>query len=401
MYENFKLSTYQTWLETIPPTAYKENKQEKTFKIRVGNQYSTIHYGGLNRTEDTDKFKSTEFSFQYWDQAEELTENDFLTVLPRNRQKLPNGTYPPYQAFFSANPQQCAFRNRFIMNPKAGNQKFVQMLAKDNPWLAPDYIPKLQEIYKYRPELIRALLEGDWNVIEAANMIFRQAWIDASMQYTDVRRFTNKKGVSIDAARFGDDETAIYGWHGTKQVEKDIFGKRDENSVAAAGLGMLKRIGGNWIAVGGGAIGETVISKLKLICDNDVQIILVDEKMPAMNPSKFYNIRAEMYWLAAELMCENGVSLIPDAELSKQFLAQTYGLSGGRILVDPKDKIKELLNRSPDYSDATVIGLWALHSAPEMPAFASVQLTSTQKAIRDNAAHSQNRNVQSYYDQEQ
>ena len=100
-------------------------------------------------------------------------------------------------------------------------------------------------------------------------------------------------------------------------------------------------------------------------------------------------------------MCENGVSLIPDAELSKQFLAQTYGLSGGRILVDPKDKIKELLNRSPDYSDATVIGLWALHSAPEMPAFASVQLTSTQKAIRDNAAHSQNRNVQSYYDQEQ
>jgi len=398
---HFTSTTLQTWYENIPASAYKENKQDKTFKIKVGDVYSTIFYGGLNSREELDKFKSAEYSFVYIDEASELEPDDFLQILSRLRQKLSNGTFPPYQAYFTSNPAQSELRNRFIMGPKAGVQRFIPALPGDNPYLDPTYVERMKELYKYRPEVFKCLMEGDWNIIQAANMIYRQPWVDACMRITDMRRFTNKCGVSLDAARFGDDETAIYGWNGSKQVEKNIFGKKDEMAVAAEALGMLRRINGNWIAVGGGAIGLTVIEKLKLICDNDIAIILVDEKAKAKNSSRYFNVRAEMYWEGGDLMAETAVSLIPDPDLSKQLLAQTYKITGGRILVDSKDIVKLKLNRSPDHSDGTVIGLWAmLHEAPDMPTMNEVRESPTQKAIRENAL-GQGRNAGSYQDNEE
>jgi hypothetical protein len=393
------LSTYQTWKEVIPEQSYKENKGEQMFRIKSGNNYSQIFYGGVNDKNDTvSKFKSSEFAFEYIDQAEELIEQDFLDLLQRLRQKLPSGEKPPYQAIFTANPKICTFRQRFIVNPKDGIQKFIPALPTDNPYLASDYVPRMRELYKYRPEMIKALLEGNWDVVEEANAVFHQKWIDTCMNISDARRWVNKKGVSVDAARFGDDESVIFGWHGTKQIDRDIFGKQDEHVVAARAWAMLKKIGGNWIAVGGGAIGKTVRAKLRLIVDSDVQIIDVDEVAPADDRTKYYNVRAEMYWETAELAAETALALIPDPETARQFMAHTYSYSGGRILIDDKEDIKEKINRSPDYADAICIGVWAMKRAPEMPAYSTVQMTSTQKAIKE-AMH-EKREVGSYFDTE-
>ena len=398
-FEDFKISTRQTWDEIVPTTSYKENKQDKTFKVRVGNKYSTIFYGGLNDgTGKFNKFLSSEYNFVYIDQAEELTEQDFVDVISRTRHKLPDGTVPR-KMYFTANPRNSPFRARFIMAPKAGVQRFIPALPTDNPYLDPNYVPNMMELLKNRPEQIEAFLKGNWDVVEDIDQVFKQGWIDACSQITDVRRFMNKKGVSCDPARFGDDETAIYGWHGTKQLFKEIFGKKDEMHVAGQCMAMLRKVGGNWIAVGGGAIGEAVRAKLRTLIDGDVSLIDVDEGTTADAKSKFVNKRAEMYWEAQELMCETAVSLIPDSDLSKQLLAHTYHYTGGRIIIDPKDEVKLKINRSPDHADATVIGLWAMKRAPDMPSFNEIRETSTQKAIRENMGRSTE--VKSYFDNEE
>jgi hypothetical protein len=84
--------------------------------------------------------------------------------------------------------------------------------------------------------------------------------------------------------------------------------------------------------------------------------------------------------------------------LTRQLMAHTYSYSGGRILIDDKDEVKEKINRSPDYADAVCIGMWAIKRAPEMPAYSTIQMTSTQKAIKE-AMH-EKREVGSYFDTE-
>lgn len=387
--QHFKMTTLQTWYEVIPSEAYDENKQEQSFKIRNGKYESTIFYGGLDSREALSKFTSGEYGRIYIDQAEELEESDFLTLLQRLRQRLPNGKFPDFfQATFSANPKQCAFRERFIISPKSGIQKFIQMLPAGNEFLAPGYLDRLKELYKNRPELYQAYVLGSWDILEGTNVVIKWSWADQCTRIKETRRYHNKCGVSCDSARFGDDETVIYGWMGTRQIDKDVFGKKDEDFVAARCLAMLRKIGGNWVAIGGGANGQAVITQLSKLCDNDVTIIEVNEASKADDPLKFYNKRAEMYWEAGEMMADNAVGLLDDKVNIGQLSAHTYTYSKGRILLDEKDKVKERIGRSPDFADATVIGLWALVRAPELPQLRTLSPTSTQRAIEQRQLES-------------
>ena len=381
VFEDLKISTLQTWREKIPYNSYTENKQDKVFTIKVGNVNSTILYGGFNDSETRDKFKSAEFSFAYIDQSEELTEQDYLDVMGRLRQRLPDGSRAPRQGIFSSNPKKCYFRNKFIISPTRVIHNFVQFLPKDNPYLDPTYLDYLKELYKNRPEMYDALVNGNWDIAEDVNVVIKLSWAERCSRVKDVMRFQNKIGVSCDAAMFGDDETVIYGWQGTRQIDRDVFGKQDPDFVASRCLAMLKKIQGNWIALGGGAIGEMVANQLKKIVDDDVEIIMVGEAMEADDNKKFYNRRAEMYWETGELMSEGAVSLIPDPVLNGQLSFHTYKFLGGRILINKKELIKKDAGRSPDFADATAIGIWGLKRAPELPTRSRISRSSTSKWI--------------------
>ena len=404
--KHFKATTLQTWYDTIPTDCYTENKSEQTITIKAGKHNSVISYGGLNNREELDKFTSAEYGAIAIDQAEELEEGDFLALLPRLRLKLPatkkypDGRVPHYRALFTANPKQCYFRQRYITETAPGRQ-FIQALPSDNPYLPPDYIDRLKDLYKNRPELLKALVEGSWDILEGINTVIRQKWAEQCTLIQDVRRYHNKAGVSCDPARFGDDETVIYGWQGTKQVRRDVFGKKDEDYVASRCLAMLREVGGNWIAVGGGAIAEQVKMRLRKLIDADVIIIEVNEGMPADNPKKYYNIRAEMYWEAGEMMSDSCVGLMPDNINIAQLTAHTYTFSNGRILIDPKDEVKIKIGRSPDFADATVIGLWGMKHAPDLPTMQSIGKTSTQKWVEKRQMElSGSRASGSYFDAE-
>jgi hypothetical protein len=226
--------------------------------------------------------------------------------------------------------------------------------------------------------------------------VIKWSWADkaCNIQYPGV--FITKRGVSCDPARFGDDETVIYGWAGSQQIKRDVFGHKDEDFVAARCLAALKDIDGNWIAVGGGAIGQSVITRLNKIVDDDITVIEVNEASKADDPGKFYNKRAEMYWEAGELMSNGLVSLIHDKVNVGQLSAHTYGYASGRILIDEKDEIKKRIGRSPDYADATVIGLWALKRAPEHLKRRG-EPTSTEKWIEIRQREAQGVGI-NYYD---
>ena len=54
-------------------------------------------------------------------------------------------------------------------------------------------------------------------------------------------------------------------------------------------------------------------------------------------------------------------------QLRSQLTSICYDFRNGKILIEPKDKIKERLGRSPDEADCYVMGVWAVKRAmPEI-----------------------------------
>jgi hypothetical protein len=69
---------------------------------------------------------------------------------------------------------------------------------------------------------------------------------------------------------------------------------------------------------------------------------------------EFTNVRAEAYWHARCLLDPaNGIDItLPnDSQFIQELLAPRWSVKGNKILVQPKDELKEILGRSPDRMD--------------------------------------------------
>jgi hypothetical protein len=360
---HLKTSTLITWQKEIPRELYEINNQSSLITVHTGRKHnSQIFFGGLDSTEDTDKFSSTDFGMVGIDQAEEITEQNYVSLAQRLRCKLPDGSYPHFQILTSCNPRNCYLRDRFILN-KAPNRNFIQMLAKDNPYLAPGYLDEIKALYANRPEILRALIDGSWDILAEDDVIIQLSDAQACTRINDPLLFTDKRIVSCDPARFGKCETPIYGWVGTKVVKQDIYGQKDEDYTASKCLAMANEIEANTIAIDEGGPGAGVVTILrKLVKGTQMQIMALNSASTLGVDKRYYNLRAEMSFEAAELIKNHKVSLPDDPILVGQLAKSTYSYNIGKLIVDEKADIKP----SPDRADAIIIGLYALRRALPM-----------------------------------
>lgn len=160
---DFSSTTLETWKRTIPSKTYKIKK--KPAEIIIRNRVK-IAYGGLDNRDTIEKFNSDENAFVALDQAEEVTEKSVSTLLASLRLKF-NGKQPPYKSLFTANPRAGFCKQKFIANPD-DKSFFVQALPTDNPFVADGYVKDLERRYAHNPALLKAYLEGDWDVFEGA-----------------------------------------------------------------------------------------------------------------------------------------------------------------------------------------------------------------------------------------
>jgi hypothetical protein len=80
----------------------------------------------------------------------------------------------------------------------------------------------------------------------------------------------------------------------------------------------------------------------------------------------FVNNRSAAWWMVREALDpqnERGAMLPPDPELVADLTAPTWEIQQAgtppKIRVQPKDKVKEKLGRSPDFGDAVAMAYWA------------------------------------------
>lgn len=157
--------------------------------------------------------------------------------------------------------------------------------------------------------------------------------------------------LGVDVARMGDDKSVIFPRQGI--VAFRPYSYRNVKSYQLAGH-VAKMEDDNQvdgvIVDGTGGWGSGVIDALETMGRFAFDCQFSGEPYD----KRFANKRAEIWWLMAEWIKNEGA--LPDVpELVEELTATTYTFKGDKIIIEPKEKIKEKIGRSPDWADALAV----------------------------------------------
>ena len=319
---------------------------------------------------DYDELGSLEITGGFIDEANQVTAKAKNILASRMRHNISEYGILP-KLLMTCNPAKNWTYQDFYRPHKDGklpeHRKFVQSLVTDNPDIDPTYyqnLLKLDEISKQR------LLYGNWEFDDdPATLIIYEKILDI---FTNDFVSPGEKYITADIARYGSDTTVIAVWDGLRcelyqykgkgvtEVAQIIKGLQAEFSVP------LNNIICDDDGVGGGVVD---ILRCKGFVNNSTP--LPNPVKPNVNlagnkvPDNYTNLKSQCYFLLAEKINANEIYVNCNSINTREFLIQELEQvkqhkmdQDGKKQVVPKDKVKELIGRSPDFSDALMMRMW-------------------------------------------
>ena len=158
--------------------------------------------------------------------------------------------------------------------------------------------------------------------------------------------------IGVDVARFGDDRTVICVRQGLLLREVKVYTELSTMDAASAVMACYGEFAPEAVFIDAGAMGAGVIDRLRQLGYSPTEVSFGGA---AMDAERYANMRVEMYFKCRDWLVGGGV-LPQDADLKTELAAVEYRFtSNGRILLEPKDKLKERMGRSPDLADALAL----------------------------------------------
>lgn len=358
---DFNNTTLETWKKCIPANMYRINEQKK--KIFVLPTNSVIDYGGLDDPLLIQSLNSAEFAHIGVDQAEEIERDSFGMIQGTMRHQCTGLKDEDRQIILTANPAQCWLKDYFIGNPQPGT-RYIPALPSDNPYLPKDYVGTLEQAFKHRPHLLQAYLYGSWDDLSGNDTCIRGSWIEEAKKIKPVSKVI-KRIIVNDPAITGD-ENVCYLMEQAGNIryraDKLILNHQRPIDTAAKLSAWRKQTKAQIIAVDCIGIGQGVIDQLNALEEPILAINSSSRPTTQTKQVRYLNLRAQMWWEAAELFADSKVALpSDDHELCSQLGAVKFEPSNnGKLQVEGKDDIKKRIGRSPDDADAFIMGLFAL-----------------------------------------
>lgn len=174
----------------------------------------------------------------------------------------------------------------------------------------------------------------------------------AGRQLTEKDVYGQPVVLGVDIARFGDDRTVLTVRQGLWIKGQTSFTGLDTMAVAERVINAIREYSPHAVFIDVGNMGAGVIDRLRQL---RYQVQEVSFGSMAMDPERYANIRAEMYFKCREWL-QAGGALPNIPELKTELSIVEYKFNNqGRILLEPKDKIKERTGKSPDLADSLVL----------------------------------------------
>lgn len=244
-------------------------------------------------------------------------------------------------------------------------RRFVQALPSDNKRLAAGY---LENLYRsLTPNERQRLLEGNWEIDTDASALIEYNKIVDIFSNTHVPEGT--RYITGDMARLGGDKIPLIEWSGFRGHIR--FYSKQTTDVTAGLLEAARSrlvIGKSSILVDEDGLGGGVVDFYK--CQG-----FVNNSRPLPSPIKpqldkhgnpipenFDNLKSQCYYRLAKRINENGLYVTYDDDRVHDWVIQELEQVKQKKLdsdlkkgVIPKDKVKELIGRSPDFSDTLMM----------------------------------------------
>jgi|TARA_R110000765_G_scaffold275144_2_gene373536 phage terminase large subunit len=303
-----------------------------------------------------DNLGSLELTGAFIDECNQITEKAKNIVSSRIRYKLDEYGLIP-KMLMTCNPAKNWVYSQYYRPAKEGKQKpfrrFIQSLVDDNQYISKHYktqLETLDELSKQR------LLFGNWEYDASKDDLIKY---DAIINLFEQQGVKGQNYISCDVARFGSDKTIIIVWEGLhiKKIRKllksainDVVSEVRELQQAYSVP--LHNIIIDEDGVGGGA-------KDYLRCKG-----FVNNSRP-LKKENYQNLKTQCYYKLASTINKGQIGITcPDVADKQAIIEELEQIKtkdadkDNKLQMIPKDQVKDIIGRSPDYADAMAMRMY-------------------------------------------
>lgn len=340
----------------------KINYQSNTITFENGSEIVMKDLFSYPSDPDFDSLGSLEITGAFIDEISQISYKAYEVVNTRIRYRLKeNGLIP--KCLSSCNPSKGWLYQEFYKPFTEGNlkpyRKFIPALASDNPYIDPSYIEQLR---KSSHAIQQRLLYGNWDYSDDIDSLFK--YKDLLEVIRDVYPLNGKRYITADIARLGKDKTIIMVWDELnvieivemEQVTTDISAEKINELIKKYNI-QISNVMIDADGIGGGVVDQ--LPGVKSFINNSKPIEING------NPYIYQNLKSQCYYLLAEMIENRKVKIKNiDNELFEmicqelQIIKQKDIDSDGKLSIIPKDIMKKVLGRSPDYADCIMMRMY-------------------------------------------
>jgi hypothetical protein len=362
-------STYQTFLKVCKRYGIKQdvdwkyNGQDHFIQFKNGSRIDLLDLKFLPRDPLYERYGSTEYTAGWIEEGGEVHFAAYDTLKTRVGRQLNDKYGILGKLFVTLNPKKNWCHSTFWKPFKAGtlpkNVKFLQSLVTDNPFVDSGYIAKLRAIKdKVRKQ---RLLLGNFDYDDDDNALMDYDSI-TDIFYNEHAE-TGRKYITADIARFGKDKSVIMVWDGWRVIGITVMKHKKVPEVAMFIKSQMRRyeIPKSQVVVDDDGVGGGVVDLVgcKGFVNNSSPLELLKKSDVKVN---YRNLKSQCYYMLSADVNEKKVYVQCTDEEIKEALTEELEQvkkkdpdSDTKLEVVPKDEVKELLGRSPDYSDTLMM----------------------------------------------
>ena len=160
--------------------------------------------------------------------------------------------------------------------------------------------------------------------------------------------------IGVDVARFGADKSVLIARRGQRVIAtKSLDREMDTMRVAGEAILMANDLNAEAVFVDENGVGGGVCDRLKEV---GAPVYGVQFGRRAPHPTRFANLRSEIFWELRRLMNDHLIALPQDEILAAQLLSLRYDVtSSGQVKLESKRETRKKGVPSPDRADALAL----------------------------------------------
>lgn len=376
-------SSYITWTKVcayhkIPQEDWKLNGQYHYIEFKNGSRIDLLDLSFKPSDPMYERLGSLEYTDGGWvDEAGEVPFMAIDILKSRGGRHLNTEYNLKPDSLYTYNPNKgWVYRiyKQFKEKVLPKDVVFIQALYRDNPWTSEIYGKQLDRIQD--PAMRARLKMGSFEYDnDPATLIDYDSSLDMFTNSLDLLGEKAEKFMTIDVARHGVDKTVIYLWQGWKLYGVRIYAKQDTavTSQKARDIAREEQIAYSKCLADEDGIGGAVVDNNKGFKGFIANSSALDNPL-SHDKENYMNLKAQCSYRLAERINKHEIAIEIE---TNQFISEVSGLTyevwkeqlieeleqikskdkdkETKLKIVSKEEIKEVLGRSPDFSDTLMM----------------------------------------------